>query len=180
MIVVPLFVDDGGVLVGIGLVAMLVSIALGTIEIVPRDRETALFVHGEFQGVLEPGVTVVPPFVSRTKPVPSTTETVDVPLNDVDPAGGERPTETVRADLRVVDAEAAFTAVDDYRSAFEEAVRSATREELQRRSTNGARQDARSHEKQIRDAVGSTVSDWGLVVPAVELDGRSRVTSADD
>lgn len=102
----PVPAQVGGFLTTLALVALAiaaVSVVRGT-EIVEEGEPRALLVMGEYRGVLEPGIVVYPPFVSRTYPVDTETltvetsgEAIDVPERDhpslrahgIDPSDGD-------------------------------------------------------------------------------------------
>lgn len=164
----------------VGLVVLIVLIAtlLSAIEIVDEDEPKALFVFGEFQTVLEPGLNFIPPFVSYVKPAPTDVETVDVSLKDVETADGTRCSATVRVDVRIVDAETALADVDDYEAALVDVVRSATRDELRGRDEETVRHDTHRVSRSIRDYLVDEVDSWGLAVPAVELEVTAHADGA--
>lgn len=179
MLDLPLQTGMGGAVLGIALVmfVILVVALFSAIEIVDPDERKALFVFGEFRDVIEPGLNVVPPFVSRTKPIPKSLQTVEVVLEDVETADGSTCSVLIRVDVRVVDARAAFTEVDNYRSAFTDVALSTTRSAVQSHEIAALR-DPGQLERQIQDDLSAAVDDWGLVVPAIELELASRVPEA--
>lgn len=179
MLDLPLQTGAGGIFLLITLVMFLILVValLSAIELVDPDERKALFVFGEFRDVIEPGLNVVPPFVSRTEPIPTALQTVEVVLEDVETADGATCSVLVRVDVRVVDARAAFTEVDNYRSAFTDVALSTTRDAVQSREIAALR-DPDQLERQIQDDLSAAVDEWGLVVPAVELELASRAPAA--
>lgn len=161
---------SGVLYVGLVMLIVVVAALVSAFEIVDEDEPKALFVFGEFETVLEPGLNVVPPFVSLTKPVPVGVEPVEVPLEEVETADGTRCSATVRVDVRIVDAETALTDVDDYEAALIDVVRSATRDELRGHDEETVRHDTHRVSRSIREYLVDAVDNWGLAAPAVELE----------
>lgn len=171
MLALPLQTGTGRIFLVFGLAMLVITLAAlsSAIEIVDPDDRRALFVFGEFRGIIEPGLNVVPPFVSRTEPIPTGLQTAEVVLEDVETADGSRCSVLVRVDVRIADAETAFTEVDDYQSAFTDVALSTTRDAVRTHEIAAVRDPGRL-ERRIRDDLAATVEDWGLVVPAVELE----------
>lgn len=179
MLALPLQTGAAGVFLIVGLVMLIITLVAlsNAIEVVDPGDRRALFVFGEFRGVIEPGLNVVPPFVSRTEPVPSGLQTVEVVLEDVETADGSTCSILVSVDVRIVDAEAAFTEVDDYQSAFTDLALSTTRSAVRTHEIAAIRDPGRL-ERRIRDDLADAVEDWGLAVPAVELELAARSPNA--
>ena len=70
MVVAPIVVG--------GIVLVTVTAALySSLLVVEEGEPKALLVFGEMEAVLEPGLTFVPPFVSKTYPIDPQTMTID-------------------------------------------------------------------------------------------------------
>lgn len=162
------------ILVGLTVVVIVAATILNAVEVVSEDEPKAVFVFGEFESVLEPGLNFVPPFVSTVKPIPSGVRTVEALLEGIETVDGTRCSMAVRADVRIVDAGAAFTEVDDYESAFVDVLESVARNEVRAHDAETLRRDAHRLGRRIRDDVADLVDDWGLAVSAVELAVRDQ------
>lgn len=180
MLKLPLQTGIEGVFLAIGLAMLVVSLAAiaSAVEIVDQNERRALFAFGEFRAVLEPGLTFVPPFVSRTEPIPMGAQTVEVGFEDILAGDGSRCSVLVRADVRIVDGEAAFTEVGDYQSAVTDLAGSISRDAVRTQEMETMRSEPDRVERRIRDELSAAVEDWGLVVPAVELRLTPRPTEA--
>jgi len=90
------------------------------------DRE-ALTVFGEYSRLLEPGINLVPPFVSRAYRFDVRTRTADVPRQEAI----TRDDSPVMTDAvvypRVMDAKKAFLEVEDYQRAVSNLARTTFR-----------------------------------------------------
>ncbi|MEY7851172.1 SPFH domain-containing protein [Natrarchaeobius sp. A-rgal3] len=156
----------------VGAVVLVVTIValVDAIEVVDQDDRKILFAFGEYRDTLEPGLNVTSPFVSWTESVPAGLQTAGVSLEDVETADSVLAAVAVRADVEIVDVEKAYTEVDDYQSSFVGLVRSMAKRELRRAETETVSDEPYEIERRIRDDLEETVDDWGLVVPAVELE----------
>lgn len=63
--------------IGVALLVVLVAVMASAITTVEEGDPRALLVSGEMRAVLEPGLHVVPPFVSTTHPIDPEAETVE-------------------------------------------------------------------------------------------------------
>jgi len=68
--------------VGLLLLLLLAVVVYQTVRIVDAYEKKALTVFGEYRGLLEPGINIVPPFVSRTYRFDMRTQTIDVPRQE--------------------------------------------------------------------------------------------------
>jgi len=106
-------------LFGVGVLALLLVLAtiVSAVEIVDAYDREALTVFGEYRRLLEPGVHIIPPFVSRTYAFDMRTQTLDVPQQ----SAITRDNSPVKADavvyIKVMDAKKAFLEVDNYKKA---------------------------------------------------------------
>lgn len=63
--------------IGAVFLALLVVVTASAIVTVEEGAPQALLVFGEMRAVLEPGLHVVPPFVSTTYPIDTASETIE-------------------------------------------------------------------------------------------------------
>ncbi|MEF8780367.1 MAG: SPFH domain-containing protein, partial [Haloferacaceae archaeon] len=74
---VALFLGDPLVGVGVLFVLFAAITLLSAFEVVEAYERRPLTIFGEYRRVLEPGLHVIPPFVSRTYPFDMRTQTLD-------------------------------------------------------------------------------------------------------
>lgn len=67
----------GVLVVGVVVLVLLVATLKSAVHVVREGRIEALLVFGQMQAVLEPGLNVVPPFVSTTYPIDPRTARMD-------------------------------------------------------------------------------------------------------
>ena len=153
------------------MIVVLAATLWSAVELANREQRRAVFVFGEFTQVAEPGLLIIPPFVSTVESVPMGTQRVSRSFT-VDDADAGSPTPTVvTATVEIVDAEAAYTAVDDYEAAFETALESIARRESRYHEAKAANGDGdgRHLERVVLDELATKVEPWGLSVLDVEL-----------
>jgi len=155
-------------------VGLLAIVVLGVtvasaVEIVEAYEKRALTVFGEYRKLLEPGLTLVPPFVSRTYTFDMRTRTIDVPRQEAI----TRDNSPVRADAivyyRVMDAKKAFLEVDNYEVAISNLAQTTLRAvigDLELDDTLSRRDEINAR---IRRELDEPTDEWGIRVEAVEV-----------
>jgi regulator of protease activity HflC (stomatin/prohibitin superfamily) len=161
--------------IGVETLAALVLLALGiaavfdSVEIVEAYEKRALTVFGADEGLLDPGLHFVPPFVSRTYQYDMRTEALDVPTQEAITEDNSPVTADAVLYIRVMDPHRAFLGVDDYRRATLMLAQTTLRavigdmeldETLSRREEINAR---------IRKELDEPTDAWGVRVEAVEV-----------
>jgi len=103
---------------GVAALAVLVVAVtiVSAVEIVDAYDKEALTVFGEFRKLLEPGVHLIPPFVSRTYAFDMRTQTLDVPQQEAITRDNSPVTADAVVYIKVMDAKKAFLEVDDYKT----------------------------------------------------------------
>nr|WP_246279882.1 SPFH domain-containing protein [Natronomonas salina] len=156
-------------LVGLALLAITVAAVVSSIEIVEAYEKRALTVFGEFRELLEPGLHVVPPFVSRTYPFDLRTQTLDVPQQEAI----TRDNSPVIADavvyVRVMDAKRAFLEVEDYRNATSNLAQTTLRAALGDMELDETLSQREKINARIREELEGPTDEWGVRVEAVEV-----------
>ncbi|MGB9986943.1 SPFH domain-containing protein [Salarchaeum japonicum] len=140
-----------------------------SVVVVQAYEKTVLTVFGEYRGILEPGIHLVPPFVSHTYPFDMRTQTLDVSKQEAI----TRDNSPVHADaivyIRVMDAERAFLEIENYRNATASLAQTTLRavigdmeldDTLSRRDTINERID-----KELAEPTDA----WGVRIEAVEV-----------
>lgn len=156
-------------LVGGGLLLFALFLAAKSVAIVDAHEKAVLTVLGEYRGVLDPGITLVPPLVSTVDRYDVRVQTLDLPPIEARTEVGE----TVAVDavfrVRVDDVETTFRSVEDYRSSVVEAARTVVQELVERSSWENLEPSA-ALEARLRADLKRAVEDWGIDVEAVEVE----------
>ena len=156
-------------------VAALVVLALAAVvvasmvEIVDAYEKQALTVLGAYRGLLDPGIHVIPPFVSRTYPFDLRTQTIDVPLQEAITRDNSPVTADAVVYIRVMDARRAFLEVDDYRTAVSNLAQTTLRAALGDMELDETLNKRGEINARIREALDEPTDEWGIRVESVEV-----------
>ncbi len=158
-------------IVAVGLLLLVVAAVTvsSAVEIVEAYEKRALTVFGEYRTLLEPGLSFIPPFVSRTYTFDMRTRMIDVPRQEAI----TRDNSPVRADAivyyRVMDAKKAFLEVDHYEKAISNLAQTTLRAvigDLELDDTLSRRDEINAR---IRRELDEPTDEWGIRVEAVEV-----------
>jgi len=157
--------------VAVGLLAIIVAgvTLVSAVEIVEAYEKRALTVFGEYRKLLEPGLNLVPPFVSRTYQFDMRTRMIDVQPQEAITQDNS----PVRADAvvyyRIMDAKKAFLEVDNYETAISNLAQTTLRAvigDLELDDTLSRRDEINAR---IRRELDEPTDEWGIRVEAVEV-----------
>ncbi|WP_144798359.1 SPFH domain-containing protein [Halorubrum depositum] len=156
-----------------GVAALAVLLAAVTVvsavEIVDAYEKEALTVFGEYRKLLEPGVHLIPPFVSRTYAFDMRTQTIDVPSQSAITRDNSPVTADAVVYIKVMDAKKAFLEVDDFKNAVSNLAQTTLRAVLGDMELD----DTLSRRDQINDRINEELDEptdeWGIRVEAVEV-----------
>ena len=158
-------------LFGVGVLALLLVLAtiVSAVEIVDAYDREALTVFGEYRRLLEPGVHIIPPFVSRTYAFDMRTQTLDVPQQ----SAITRDNSPVKADavvyIKVMDAKKAFLEVDNYKKAVSNLAQTTLRAVLGDMELDDTLSRREEINDRIHDELDEPTDEWGIRVEAVEV-----------
>ncbi|QCJ46850.1 SPFH domain-containing protein [Haloprofundus sp. MHR1] len=156
-------------IVGLLVLGLVVATLVSAVEIVQAYEKRALTVFGEYRKLLEPGLNLVPPFVSQAHRFDMRTRTLDVPRQEAITEDNSPVTADAIVYIRVVDAKKAFLEVEDYVTATSNLAQTTLRavlgdmqldETLSRRAEINAR---------IREELDEPTDEWGIRVESVEV-----------
>jgi len=148
---------------GVAALAVLVVAVtiVSAVEIVDAYDKEALTVFGEFRKLLEPGVHLIPPFVSRTYAFDMRTQTLDVPQQEAITRDNSPVTADAVVYIKVMDAKKAFLEVDDYKNAVSNLAQTTLRAVLGDMELD----DTLSRRDQINDRINEELDEptdeWG-------------------
>src|SRR6056297_3156819 len=161
--------EDPILLVGsIGLVLVVITV-WQMVEIVDAYDRAALTVFGEYRELLEPGLNIVPPFVSRLYTFDMRTQTIDVPSQEAITRDNSPVTADVVVYIRVMNAKRAFLEVDDYQRAVSNLAQTTLRAvigDMELDDTLNKRQEINAR---IRQELDEPTDEWGIRVESVEV-----------
>ena len=155
----------------IGILALLLAIVTvyQMVEIVDAYEKKALTVFGEYRKLLEPGISFIPPFVSRTYAFDMRTQTLDVPRQEAITRDNSPVTADAVVYIKVMDAKKAFLEVDDYKRAVSNLAQTTLRAvigDMEIDDTLNKRQEINGR---IRRELDEPTDEWGVRVESVEV-----------
>jgi regulator of protease activity HflC (stomatin/prohibitin superfamily) len=152
------------------LVLVLVAVTVWKmVRLVDAYDKQALTIFGKYRGLLEPGLNIVPPFVSRTYTFDMRTQIMDVPRQEAITRDNSPVTADAVVYLRVMDAQKAFLEVDDYKTAVSNLAQTTLRAvigDMELDDTLNKRQEINAR---IREELDEPTDDWGIRVESVEV-----------
>lgn len=155
--------------VGVILLALSVVTIASAVEIVEAYEKRAFTVFGEYRGLLDPGLHVIPPFVSRTYRFDLRTQTLDVPRQEAITRDNSPVTADAVVYIRVMDAKRAFLGVDHYHRATSLLAQTTLRAvlgDMELDETLSRRDEINSR---IHTEIDEPTDEWGIRIEAVEV-----------
>ncbi|MDH5021627.1 SPFH domain-containing protein [Halobacterium rubrum] len=155
--------------VGLLLLVLLAVVVYETVQIVDAYEKQALTVFGEYRGLLEPGINIIPPFVSRTYTFDMRTQTIDVPRQEAITRDNSPVTADAVVYIRVRDAKRAFLEVDDYKTAVSNLAQTTLRAVLGDMELDDTLNKRQEINARIRTELDEPTDEWGIRVESVEV-----------
>jgi len=156
-------------IVGGLLLLLAVAAVYSAVEIVEAYEKEALTVFGEYRKLLEPGIHVIPPFVSRTYPFDLRTQTIDVPQQEAITRDNSPVTADAVIYVRVMDAKKAFLEVEEYKRAVSNLAQTTLRAVLGDMELDDTLSRREMINERIREELDEPTDEWGIRVESVEV-----------
>jgi regulator of protease activity HflC (stomatin/prohibitin superfamily) len=158
-----------GPVVALVLLAIAVVAVYQSVEIVNAYEKRALTVLGEYRRLLEPGISFVPPFVSKTYAFDMRTQTLDVPRQEAITRDNSPVTADAVVYIKVMDAKKAFLEVDDYKRAVSNLAQTTLRAVLGDMELDDTLNKRQEINAKIRRELDEPTDEWGIRVESVEV-----------
>ncbi|TYL38760.1 phosphoesterase [Natronococcus pandeyae] len=156
-------------LVGLLVVAVAAITVWQMVEIVDAYNRGALTVFGEYRKLLQPGLNIVPPFVSRVYTFDMRTQTIDVPTQEAITRDNSPVTADAVVYIRVMDAKRAFLEVDNYKKAVSNLSQTTLRAVLGDMELDDTLSRREMINERIRQELDEPTDEWGIRVESVEV-----------
>ncbi|QLK25280.1 SPFH/Band 7/PHB domain protein [Natrinema zhouii] len=161
--------EDPLLLIGaIGLLLVVITV-WQMVEIVDAYDRAALTVFGEYRKLLEPGLNIVPPFVSRIYTFDMRTQTLDVPQQEAITRDNSPVTADAVVYIRVMNAKRAFLEVDDYQRAVSNLAQTTLRAVIGDMELDDTLSRREMINERIRQELDEPTDEWGIRVESVEV-----------
>ncbi|WP_251329926.1 SPFH domain-containing protein [Haloplanus pelagicus] len=168
-VVLQLIPGLGPLLVGVLVLLLAIVTVYQMVEIVDAYEKKALTVFGEYRRLLEPGITFIPPFVSRTYAFDMRTQTLDVPRQEAITRDNSPVTADAVVYIKVMDAKKAFLEVDDYKMAVSNLAQTTLRAVLGDMELDDTLNKRQEINARIRKELDEPTDEWGVRVESVEV-----------
>ncbi|WP_092891079.1 SPFH domain-containing protein [Halopelagius inordinatus] len=159
----------GSYLVGLLVLLLAVVTVYQMVEIVDAYEKKALTVFGEYRRLLQPGISFIPPFVSRTYAFDMRTQTLDVPRQEAITRDNSPVTADAVVYIKVMDAKKAFLEVDDYKKAVSNLAQTTLRAVLGDMELDDTLNKRQEINARIRKELDEPTDEWGVRVESVEV-----------
>ena len=158
-------------LVSVGLLFLLLVVVTlwQSFAIVDAYEKEALTVFGEYRKLLEPGINLIPPFVSRTHAFDMRTQTLDVPRQEAITRDNSPVTADAVVYIKVMDAKKAFLEVDNYKNAVSNLAQTTLRAVLGDMELDDTLNKRQEINAKIRKELDEPTDEWGIRVESVEV-----------
>ncbi|APW98641.1 phosphoesterase [Halobiforma lacisalsi AJ5] len=161
--------EDPLVLVGALVLVVVLATVWSMVEIVDAYNRGALTVFGEYRKLLEPGLNIVPPFVSRVYTFDMRTQTIDVPSQEAITRDNSPVTADAVVYIRVMNAKRAFLEVDDYERAVSNLAQTTLRAVIGDMELDDTLSRREMINERIRTELDEPTDEWGIRVESVEV-----------
>ena len=156
-------------IVALVILAIAIVAVYQSVEIVNAYEKRALTVFGEYRRLLEPGISFIPPFVSRTYAFDMRTQTLDVPRQEAITRDNSPVTADAVVYIKVMDAKKAFLEVDDYKRAVSNLAQTTLRAVLGDMELDDTLNKRGEINARIRRELDEPTDEWGVRVESVEV-----------
>ncbi|WP_238392113.1 SPFH domain-containing protein [Halorussus amylolyticus] len=157
------------VFVGLLVLGLVATVLYSAVEIVDATEKRALTVLGEYRKLLEPGLNLVPPFVSATHTYDMRTQMLDVPPQEAITEDNSPVTADAVIYIRVMDAKRAFLEVEDYRKAVANLAQTTLRAVIGDMELDDTLRKRTEINSRIHEELDRPTDEWGVRVEAVEV-----------
>ncbi len=157
------------VVIGVLLLGLAIVTVNSSVKIVEAYDRQALTIFGKFQGLLEPGIHFVVPFVNRTYRFDMRTQTLDVPHQEAITRDNSPVTADAVVYIKVMDAKKAFLEVDDYKRAVSNLAQTTLRAVLGDMELDDTLSKREEINAKIRMELDEPTDEWGIRVESVEV-----------
>jgi regulator of protease activity HflC (stomatin/prohibitin superfamily) len=169
---IPSVALQGGIsasIIALILFLLAVVTAYNSVVIVKAYEKRAYTRFGKYQGLLEPGLNFVLPFVTKTYNFDMRTQTLDVPRQEAITRDNSPVTADAVVYIKVMNAEKAFLEVDDYKRAVSNLAQTTLRAVLGDMELDDTLNKRQEINAKIRRELDEPTDEWGIRVESVEV-----------
>ncbi len=152
----------------LGLVLTIITLNAVVVTVNAYEKK-AHTIFGKYNRLLEPGINIVPPFISKTYAFDMRTQTIDVPRQEAITEDNSPVTADAVVYIKVMDAKKAFLEVDDYKNATSQLAQTTLRAVLGDMELDDTLNKRQQINARIQDELAGPTDEWGIRVESVEV-----------
>lgn len=152
-----------------GILLLLAFAVYSSVQIVDAYEVRAHTVLGDYKQLLQPGLTFVMPFVSKTASFDTRVQTIDIPQQKAITEDNSPVTADAVVYIKVMDAKRAFLEVDNYKIATSQLAQTTLRAVLGDMELDDTLNKRDVINARIQEELAEPTNEWGIKVDSVEV-----------
>ena len=161
---------NGGSIVTLVLVALIIFTVLKAVRIVPQGYKWVVQRLGKFNQTLEPGLTLIIPFIGRVAYKVTTKDIVlDIPSQEVITRDNVVIIANAVAYINIVRPDKAVYGIEDYEYGIRNLVQTSLRSIIGEMDLDNALSSRDEIKALLKNAISEDIADWGITLKTVEI-----------
>lgn len=161
---------NGGSIVTLVLIALIIFTVLKAVRIVPQGYKWIVQRLGKYQQTLEPGLTLIIPFIDRVAYKVTTKDIVlDIPSQEVITRDNVVIIANAVAYINIVRPDKAVYGIEDYEYGIRNLVQTSLRSIIGEMDLDNALSSRDEIKALLKNAISEDIADWGITLKTVEI-----------
>ncbi len=161
---------NGGSIVTLVLVALIIFTVLKAVRIVPQGYKWVVQRLGKYQQTLEPGLTLIIPFIDRVAYKVTTKDIVlDIPSQEVITRDNVVIIANAVAYINILRPDKAVYGIEDYEYGIRNLVQTSLRSIIGEMDLDNALSSRDEIKALLKNAISEDIADWGITLKTVEI-----------
>ncbi len=161
---------NGGSIVTLVLIALIIFTVLKAVRIVPQGYKWVVQRLGKYQQTLEPGLTLIIPFIDRVAYKVTTKDIVlDIPSQEVITRDNVVIIANAVAYINIVRPDKAVYGIEDYEYGIRNLVQTSLRSIIGEMDLDNALSSRDEIKALLKNAISEDIADWGITLKTVEI-----------
>ena len=161
---------NGGSIVTLVLIALIIFTVLKAVRIVPQGYKWVVQRLGKYQQTLEPGLTLIIPFIDRVAYKVTTKDIVlDIPSQEVITRDNVVIIANAVAYINIARPDKAVYGIEDYEYGIRNLVQTSLRSIIGEMDLDNALSSRDEIKALLKNAISEDIADWGITLKTVEI-----------
>ena len=161
---------NGGSIVTLVLIALIIFTVLKAVRIVPQGYKWVVQRLGKYQQTLEPGLTLIIPFIDRVAYKVTTKDIVlDIPSQEVITRDNVVIIANAVAYINILRPDKAVYGIEDYEYGIRNLVQTSLRSIIGEMDLDNALSSRDEIKALLKNAISEDIADWGITLKTVEI-----------